>query len=173
MTVVLVRGRDVPRVVGMGFADIGLTGIDMVRESGEDVRVLANLPFRLSCVVLAKRNSQEGRHNARNAKTSRENAAIVVVSEYPQLTKRYFDKKGKQVHVIPVHGAAEAYTSFPQVDYIVTLRTSGSSLRANGLYVVDTILKTYPCIVAPGGKKTLGPWVRDFVGRLVSAAKVK
>jgi ATP phosphoribosyltransferase len=72
---------------------------------------------------------------------------IRISTELPALTKRYLDSHGVKAMVVPSHGATEA--KVPDiVDAIVDLTETGSSLRRNGLRILDTLLVSYTELVA-------------------------
>jgi ATP phosphoribosyltransferase len=72
---------------------------------------------------------------------------VRISTEFPELTRRFLDKHGVKATVVPSYGATEA--KVPDiVDAIVDLTETGSSLRKNGLRILDTLLTSYTELVA-------------------------
>jgi ATP phosphoribosyltransferase len=171
MVFVMLRGRDIPFAVGRGIVDIGITGIDMLKESGAKLHILTSLPYRVSSVVLAARDPGFITEDASFRSKRNKARPLCVVSEYPHLTKQYFHERKQRVTIIEVHGAAEAYAWFPSVDYIVTLCTTGRTLCENGLRVSDTIIDTWPCVISVHEENNLPLHARMLVKKLIKANK--
>ncbi|HEY7011904.1 MAG TPA: ATP phosphoribosyltransferase [Streptosporangiaceae bacterium] len=140
------RPQEIPSYVGQGLFDFGITGRDWVEETGADVISLGQLEYSKATanpvrVVLAV-----------PANSSWESAAdlpdgVRISTEFPELTKRYLEAAGVKAQVIESYGATEA--KVPDiVDAIVDLTETGSSLRKNGLRILDTLLTSYTELVA-------------------------
>jgi ATP phosphoribosyltransferase len=72
---------------------------------------------------------------------------VRISTEFPSLTRRFLDSRGVKAMVIPSHGATEA--KVPDiVDAIVDLTETGSSLRKNGLRILETLLTSYTELIA-------------------------
>ncbi len=137
----------VPVLVERGAWDLGITGIDVVRESGADVEILTTLAIGRSTssgetsVVLycsADDPIKSVKDIPRGAK---------VLSEYPNLTRRYFAKRGMGVKVVDSPGSSEA--EVPELyRFGVVLSETGNSLRENNLKVLDTITPSATCLIA-------------------------
>jgi ATP phosphoribosyltransferase len=141
LDVYLARGFDIPRLLGDGWGDLGITGIDAVVEARSRVKILCNLGIRWSRVVVASAKVQRVQDLPQDA---------VVVTEYPSLSAAYFADQGlRHLRQRFVSGAAECLAHLPEVDCIVTLQTSGQTLRANGLHILDTLLETEACLIKP------------------------
>jgi ATP phosphoribosyltransferase len=142
----ILRPQEIPSYVAEGLFDLGITGRDWVEETASDVVSLAQLhyskntarPFNI--VVAVPQDSPVQRvedlpHNVR------------VSSEYPELARRYFEKKGIEADIRLSYGATEA--KVPDiVDCIVDGTETGRAMRAAGLKVVDTILTSYTELIA-------------------------
>lgn len=137
----LARGFDIPRLVGSGWGDLGITGIDAVHEANEPrVKILSRLGIRHSQVVVASQEL-EGVEHLRPGDH--------VFTEYPRLAREYFESRGLQgLRYTYLSGAAEAFAWHPEVRCVITLCTSGSTIEANSLRILDVILKTEACLVA-------------------------
>jgi ATP phosphoribosyltransferase len=143
----LLRPQEIPRYIEEGFFDIGLTGLDWVEETGAKVEVLAELPYTKGYIggtvkiVLAVSQSA----NAEKAKDLPEGSRIST--EYPNLTKRFFDELGIPVRIFLSYGATEA--KVPEiVDAIVDVTETGSTLKRNGMKIVATLLESPALLIA-------------------------
>ena len=130
-----------------GLFDLGITGQDWIAETGADVQVLASLSYAKSGtghgtrVVLAV----PADHPANSAKGIPPGSRIST--EFERLTKRYFEDLGIDVHVVWSFGATEA--KVPEiVDAIVDVTETGSTLRAHGMKIIETLMTSEPMLVA-------------------------
>jgi ATP phosphoribosyltransferase len=140
------RPQEIPSYIGQGLFDFGITGRDWIEETGADVTSLGQLEYSKATsnpvrVVLAV-----------PADSSWASAAdlpeeVRISTEFPELTRRYLETAGVKAQVIASYGATEA--KVPDiVDAIVDLTETGSSLRKNGLRILDTLLTSYTELVA-------------------------
>ena len=130
-----------------GLFDIGITGQDWIAETAADVEVLATLSYAKSGtghgtrVVLAVPNE----HVANSAREIPPGTRIST--EFMHLTERYFADLGIDVKVVWSFGATEA--KVPEiVDAIVDITETGSTLRAHGMKIIETLLESEPVLVA-------------------------
>ena len=139
---IFVRAADIPEFVADGAADLGITGRDLVSESGRDVAELLDLGFgRCRLAVAAKEDSGIGPGCAVPAGSR-------VATAFPNLAKRYFDGLGCDVTIVPVSGAAEIAPHLGVADVIADLVSTGSTLRVNGLREVETVLESTALLIA-------------------------
>lgn len=140
------RPQEIPTYVEQGLFDVGLTGRDWVAETGANVVSLAELgyskatsnPIRVVLAVPKESTAQSGADLPEGVRVS---------TEYPQLTRRFFDGIGVKARIIPSAGATEA--KVPDiVDAIIDITETGSSLRKHGLKVIDTLLVSRTELVA-------------------------
>ena len=143
----LLRPQEIPLYVQDGLFDVGITGQDWIAETQAEVEVLASLAYAKSGtghgtkVVLAV----PADHPATSAKEIPPGTRIST--EFERLTKRYFDDLGIDVHVVWSFGATEA--KVPEiVDAIVDITETGSTLRAHGMKVIETLMTSEPVLVA-------------------------
>ena len=143
----LLRPQEIPTYVQDGLFDLGITGQDWIAETDADVEVLASLPYAKSGtghgtrVVLAVPNE----HSANSAKEIPPGTRIST--EFLHLTERYFDALDIPVKVVWSFGATEA--KVPEiVDAIVDITETGSTLRAHGMKVIETLMTSEPVLVA-------------------------
>lgn len=142
--VVMFRAQEMSRYVEDGVVDVGLTGADWVLENGSDVVELAEL-------VYSKATSKPARWvlvvpaESKIAKPQELDGAIVA-TELVNCTRKYFKDKGINVKVEFSWGATEVKARL--VDAIVDITETGSSLAANNLRIIDTILTSTTRLIA-------------------------
>jgi len=140
------RPQEIPSYIEQGLFDFGITGRDWIAETGADVASLGELQYSKATadpvrVVLAVPASAPWTSAADLPE------GVRISTEFPALTRRYLDAAGVKAVVIPSYGATEA--KVPDiVDAIVDLTETGSSLRKNGLRVLDTLLTSYTELIA-------------------------
>ena len=142
----LLRPQEIPRYVEEGFFDLGITGRDWVAETGAEVETLASLEYAKGGlgrvrVVLAVSIDDPAERAADMQPGSR------ISTEYPNLTEAHFASLGIPVRVFPSYGATEA--KVPEiVDAIVDVAETGSTLRAHGMRIIDTLLESEVLLIA-------------------------
>jgi ATP phosphoribosyltransferase len=140
------RPQEIPQYVEQGLFDLGITGRDWITETGADVVSLGELHYSKATsspvrVVLAVPK------DAPWATVAELPEGVRISTEFPALTRRFLDHHGVKAVVVPSYGATEA--KVPDiVDAIVDLTETGSSLRKNGLRILDTLLTSYTELVA-------------------------
>ncbi|PTX98989.1 ATP phosphoribosyltransferase [Opitutus sp. ER46] len=140
-----IRAQEVSRYVEHGFFDCGLTGQDWIQENESDVVDVCDL-------IYSKVSTQKSRWvlcvpEASSVKSAADLAGKRIATELVQTTKRYFESKGVKVNVEFSWGATEVKVP-DLVDAIVDITETGSSLRANKLRIVDTLLETNTKLIA-------------------------
>jgi ATP phosphoribosyltransferase len=131
-----VRANDIPTYVYHGIADLGVTGRDILAEGGFDVYELADLEFGgCDLVVAVKRDSpwkqpEDMPNNCR------------VATEFPNLTRAYFNERAVQVEVITLRGAVEIAPVLGLADAITDLTVTGGTLERNGLRPIGKVLSS-------------------------------
>jgi ATP phosphoribosyltransferase len=131
---IFVRAQDIPEFVADGAADCGVTGLDLVRESGRSLVELLDLEFGRCRLVVAATEDSGLTCTADVTPGSR------VATVFPHLTKVFFESKGIPIVVVPVSGAAEIAPHLGIADVVVDLTSTGSTLKTNGLKEVETVL---------------------------------
>jgi ATP phosphoribosyltransferase len=141
ITLLFARSRDIPGYVDNGAADLGITGEDFIRESGADVEVLLDLGMGKANLVLAVPD---------DAKYERPEqlAGHKIATEFPGVTRKYFEMMGVDVHVVEVCGATEITPHIGIADAIVDLTSSGTTLSMNHLKIIDHVLSTSQKLIA-------------------------
>ena len=133
---IFVRAADIPEFVADGAAQAGITGIDLVRESGRDVLELLDLEFGRCRLVVAVR--EDSRIRAISDLHGKPRVATV----FPRITAAYFAKADVPVDIVPVSGAAEIAPHLGIADIVVDLTSTGSTLKVNGLTEIATVLES-------------------------------
>lgn len=142
----ILRPQEIASYVADGLFDLGITGRDWVEETAADVVTLGEMryskatsrPIRL--VVAVPQDSPVERVDDLPQ-------GVKVSTEYPELTRRYFQKRGIDADIRLSYGATEA--KVPDiVDCIVEITETGRALRAAGLKIVEEILQSYTELVA-------------------------
>jgi ATP phosphoribosyltransferase len=140
------RPQEIPSYLERGLFDIGITGRDWITETEADVVSLGELQYSKATsnpvrVVLAVPENAPWKTVADLPE------GIRISTEFPSLTRRFLTEHGVKAMVVPSYGATEA--KVPDiVDAIVDLTETGSSLRKNGLRILDTLLSSYTELVA-------------------------
>ncbi len=144
VTVLFARAADIPEYVETGAADVGITGLDQVREAEvEDLHELLDLEFGRCRLVLAA--PEEG-----EVETAADVAGGTVATEFPNVTRRFFDERGIDVDVTEVSGATELTPHVDIADAIVDITSTGTTLRMNRLAVVEEVLESSVRLFARG-----------------------
>jgi len=143
---IFVRAQDIPEFVADGAADAGVTGWDLVAESGRPLDMLLDLEFGACRIVVAARDDG-GCNSVADIQGSPRVATV-----FPRLTRRFFADAGREIDIVPVSGAAEIAPHLGIADIIVDLTSTGSTLRVNGLREIATVLESSARLVtrAPG-----------------------
>ena len=150
-----VRAQDIPEFVADGAADVGVTGLDLVRESGRELDELLDLEFGRCRLVVAARE-ESGVTSLAGVR-----AGARVATSFPKVTRAFFERESIRVEVVPVSGAAEIAPHLGIADVVVDLTSTGSTLRVNGLREIATVLEASARLVcAPGA--TAGPHAREL-----------
>ncbi len=142
----VLRPQEIPVYVSDGLFDIGITGRDWIEETGSDVVSLGELHYSKATarpvrIVVAVAGDSPVESVADLA------SGVRVSSEYPELTRRFFEERGIEADIQLSYGATEA--KIPDiVDVVVDITETGRALRAAGLKVIDTILTSFTELVA-------------------------
>jgi ATP phosphoribosyltransferase len=142
----LVRAQEMARYVESGVLDVGLTGLDWIMENEADVETVTDL-------VYSKASTTKARWVLAALASSpiaslKDCAGKTIATELVNFTKKYFAERKIPVHVEFSWGATEAKAVDGLVDAIVEVTETGSTLKANGLKIVDTLLETNTKLIA-------------------------
>ena len=140
----LLRAQEISRYVEHGYLDAGITGRDWVAENESDVREMTELSFSKASarptrwVLVVPEESPI--QSVRDLEGKR------VATEAVGLTRRFFERAGVNVELEFSWGATEVKVP-DLVDAIIDITETGSSLRANKLRIVETLLESYPVLI--------------------------
>lgn len=154
----LLKDDDVPTYVAHGGADLGIVGSDRVAESGEDVTSPVELPFGACRLSLIGRAGETFRPNGQ---------PVRVGTKYRRLAARYFDERKIAHEIVPLAGSVELAAALKLTDVVVDLIESGSTIAANGLAEIETILPSCATLIL--GRASLvarRAEIAEFVERL-------
>jgi ATP phosphoribosyltransferase len=128
----LSKGPDVPTYVEYGAADIGIVGKDTILEEGRKLYEVLDLGFgRCRMCVCGPRSAEELLNH---------NQLIRVATKYPNIAKDYFyNKKHQTVEIIKLNGSIELAPIVGLSEVIVDIVETGSTLRENGLEVLEEV----------------------------------
>ena len=131
---IFARAFDVPVFVHYGAVELGITGHDLILEREADVHELLDLGVgKCQLVVAVPENSEI-------SSIDDVPAVARVASEYPNLSRKYFEDLGKQVEVVEIRGTSELAPKLRLAQLIVDVSSTGETLRRNNLRVIATIL---------------------------------
>ncbi len=141
----MVRAQEMARYVESGALDAGLTGKDWILETGADVEEVAELVYSKTSLGRVRWVLAVAEDSA--FQSVRDLEGKVIATEAVRMTEKYLARNGVKARVEFSWGATEV--KVPQLaDAIVEVTETGSSLRANHLRVVDTLLESAPWFIA-------------------------
>ncbi len=158
----LAKGPDVPTYVEYGAADIGVVGKDTILEEGRKVHEVCDLRFGACRMCVC------GPESAKELLQHRE--LIRVATKYPNIAKDYFyNKKHQTVEIIKLNGSIELAPLVGLSEVIVDIVETGSTLRANGLDVLEEVCPlSARMIVNPVSMRMENDRIKDLLTRLRS-----
>ena len=159
--VVLVRATDVPTYVEYGGADVGVAGKDVLLEHGG-----RGLVQPLDLNIARCRMSVAARDDFDYAAAVRQGSRIRVATKYTQVASQHFADKGVHVDLIKLYGSMELAPLTGLADAIVDLVSTGSTLKANHLVEVETIMPISSRLVV---NQTALKTKVDLIGPLIRA----
>ena len=160
---VLIRAQEMARYVEQGVLDAGITGIDWVLETQAKVKELADLKapwpnYRTVRWLLAVKDDSKLR-KVSDLQGKR------IATEAVGLTRRYLKEHGVKAEIEFSYGATEVKPPL-LADAIVDVSETGSSIRANNLRVLETVLESTPRLIA-NREAHADPWKRRKMERLL------
>ena len=172
----LIRPQDMSRYVEKGIIDAGLTGADWVKENGSDVRVVASLVYakqqltKVRWVMAVPEDSPVRKVSDLQGKR--------IATELVNVTRGFLSERGVTAEIEFSHGATGAKAPH-LVDAIVELTETGSSLRANNLRILDTVMESTTLFIA-NHDSWRDPWKKEkienlamlFTGAIIAGEKV-
>jgi ATP phosphoribosyltransferase len=133
VTALFARAADIPEYVADGAAAVGITGLDQVRESGHDLVDLLDLEFGRCRLVVAA--PEDG-----DISSVADLEGGTVATEFPRITRDFFDERGVDAEVVEVTGATELTPHVDMADAIVDITSTGTTLRVNRLAEIEEVL---------------------------------
>ena len=159
----LIRAQEMARYVESGILDIGITGHDWVVENGADVIELTELQYakvtfnKVRWVLAAKQGG--------DIKSVKDLEGKTIATEVVNLSKKYLAENGVSAKVEYSYGATEV--KVPHLaDAIIEITETGSSLRANNLEIIDTVLETTTVLIA-NQDTVADEWKKSKVDRMI------
>lgn len=166
--VLFLRAQDIPEFVADGAADAGVTGWDLVNESGRELRSLVDLEFGYCRLVAAARDDGE----VKTVADVKPGAAVATC--FPRLAARYFADNGKAVKVVPMSGAVEVAPHLGVADLIVDLTSTGSTLKTNGLRELGTVIESSArLVIAQNASQSVIERAEDLATALASVVRAR
>ncbi|QDX40117.1 ATP phosphoribosyltransferase [Salarchaeum sp. JOR-1] len=135
ITVLFARAADIPEYVADGAADLGITGLDQVRESGVDLQDRLDLGYGECRLVLAAPEEDD-------VSSVGDLAGKTVATEFPRVARDYFADTSVDPDIVEVSGATELTPHVEMADAIIDITSTGTTLRVNRLEIVDEVLKS-------------------------------
>jgi ATP phosphoribosyltransferase len=163
LTVRLLRAQEISRYVEHGFLDCGLTGKDWIANNHSDVAVLAEMTFSkvsknpTRWVIAVPEDSP--------IRSVKDLQGKVIATEAVELTRLFLEKHGVTAAVEFSWGATEVKVP-DLVDAIVDVTETGSSLRANKLRILETIMESSPQLIA-NHKALQDPWKKQKIEKFM------
>ncbi len=163
----LIRAQEMARYVEQGVLDAGLTGKDWITENNASVEEIADM-------IYSKQSSKPVRWvlavpNSSDIKSVKDLEGKRIATEAVNLTTRYLKKHGVNAHVEFSWGATEVKAP-NLVDAIVEITETGSSLKANGLRILDTVLESNTKFIM-NKESYKDPWKKKKVDKIVMLLK--
>jgi ATP phosphoribosyltransferase len=159
----VVRAQEMSRFVEMGTLDLGLTGRDWILENNSDVVVVRDLVYsKVSqrparwVLVVAEDSPVRRLEDLREKK---------IFTELTNFTRKFFAERNIPVQVEFSWGATEGKVIEGLADAIVEVTETGSTIKANGLRIVEELLETHPQLIA-NKQSWQDPWKREKIEQL-------
>src|SRR5688572_18613961 len=167
LSIYFTRVTDIPGFVREGVVDLGIVGLDVLREQEDTCKELLDLRYgacRLVVAVPEESALQNGEFPE----------GVRIATSFPTLAKAHFAKTGRPAHVIKVSGATELMPHLGLADAIVDLVSSGSTLAMNGLVETEEILRsTARLVVNPQAMLARGEEIQRFAAQLASVVQAE
>ena len=140
--VMFARASDIPEFVNDGVADMGITGVDLIKESEVDITELLDLKFGQTNLVLAA-PEESGIDSLADITED-----MKVATEFPVLTEKYLKENSLDLKIVKLSGSTEAAPFIGIADLITDLTSTGTTLKMNHLKIIDTLLESTIKLIA-------------------------
>ena len=140
--VMFARAADIPEFVAEGICDMGITGLDLIKEAEADVKILNDLKFGQTKLVLASPENSDI-NSIKDLKDG-----MTVATEFPNLTKKYFEENNLDIKIVKLTGSTEIAPFIGVADAITDLTSTGTTLNMNHLKIVEIILESSIKLIA-------------------------
>jgi ATP phosphoribosyltransferase len=140
-----VRAQDIPEFVADGAADVGVTGWDLVCESGRALDSRLDLGFGKCRIVVAVRDESGVRCLGELPPGTR------IATVFPRVAREFLEREAFDGEIVPVSGAAEVAPHLGIADAVIDLTSTGSTLKVNGLREIATVLPSSARLVTARG----------------------
>ena len=158
LDIFLVKNSDMPTYVNHGIAGLGISGEDVLYESGLPFFRLKRFDFGGTKMCLAARKGEGSTDFGR---------ALTIATKFPRFTRDFFHQRNVPVQLIKLNGSVELAPILGLAPYIVDLVETGNTLTANSLEVVETLGEIGVYLIAnPSYYKLRYRAVRELLGKL-------
>ncbi len=158
LEVKLLKSQNIPSLVEMGQHDIGFAGLDWMYERRSEVEVIKNLGFDPVQIVACIPEDWDWEEVKQRK--------VIVASEYKRIATDYLDKNGFNYQLLRSYGATEVFPP-EDADMIIDNTSTGTTIRANRLKIVDTVMESSTQFIA--NKDTLkDPGKRQDIDNLLT-----
>lgn len=134
ITIMFARAADIPMFVDDGVVDMGITGLDLIQESESDVKILTDLMFGQTSLVIA--SLEDSNINSIDDIKS----GMTIATEFPNLINKYFKSKNIDLKIVELTGSTEIAPFIGVADIIADLTSTGTTLKMNHLKIIDVVL---------------------------------
>lgn len=141
LDILFVRTNDIIEFVGDGVADLGITGVDLLSETGAELPQIRTLGYGRCRLAAAVPNDS-------TVQTVADLAGLRVATSHPNVARNYFAGQGVPVEIIPISGAVEVAPRLGLAEGIIDLVSTGSTLVMNGLRQIGDVLASEAILVA-------------------------
>jgi ATP phosphoribosyltransferase len=141
LDVLFLRDDDIPEYVQDGVADLGIVGLNVLREKQADIVRLESLGFGGCdlCIAVPKYG---------DIKTVKQLDGKRIATSYPVILKSFLEEKGLRARIIEINGSVEVTPTLDVADAICDLVSTGSTLRLHDLIPIETVLKSEAVLIS-------------------------
>jgi ATP phosphoribosyltransferase len=160
---IFVKPTDVPVYVESGIADIGVCGSDTLMEEGKKLYELVDMGFGKCRLCIAG-------YKDKGAAQKNGGGSLRVATKYLNITKNYYHEMGKNVQIIKLNGSVELGPVMGLSDVILDIVESGSTLRENGLDILEEICRVSArLVVNKVSLKTKAAEIKPLIEKIKAA----